>query len=139
MAQSLGHEACRREKKVKFIRTNSLISEFQASKADDSLEKVIAKYSKTDLLILDDFGLKAFTHSQACDLYELIALKHVKSSFVITSNRKTESWIELFPEQVMANAALDRIIHNSYCIVLDGESYRKNFTPKLLKEDCKRS
>lgn len=138
LAQSLGHEACRRGKKVKFLRANSLIAEFQASRADDSLETVLAKYARTDLLILDDFGLKAFTHSQACDLYELIAHKHIKSSFIITSNRKTENWLELFPDPVMANAALDRIVHNSFCIVLDGDSYRKNFIPKIPKEDCKK-
>jgi DNA replication protein DnaC len=138
LAEALGHEACRKGKKVKFIRTNQLMVEFQASKADDSTESVLTKYAKTDLLILDDFGLKAFTHAQACDLYELIARKHIKSSFIITSNRKTENWLELFPDPVMANAALDRIVHNSFCVILEGESYRKNFTPKLPKEDCKK-
>jgi DNA replication protein DnaC len=138
LAQSLGHDACRRGKKVKFIRSNSLIAEFTASRADDSWQNILNKYSKPDLLILDDFGLKALSHAGASDLYELIASKHVKSNFIITSNRKTEGWLELFPDQVMANAALDRIVHNSFTIVLDGESYRKNFLPKLPKEDCKK-
>jgi DNA replication protein DnaC len=133
LAQALGHDACRRGKKVKFIRSNSLIAEFQSSRADDSWQSVLNKYARMELLILDDFGLKALTHSGACDLYELIASKHIKSSFIITSNRKTESWLELFPDPVMANAALDRIVHNSFSIILDGESYRKNFTPKLPK------
>jgi DNA replication protein DnaC len=138
LAQALGHDACRRGKKVKFVRSNSLIAEFMASRADDSWQAVLNKYGRPDLLILDDFGLKALTHAGACDLYELIASKHIKSSFIITSNRKTESWLELFPDPVMANAALDRIVHNSFSIILDGESYRKNFVPKLPKEDCKK-
>ena len=115
-----------------------MIAEFTASRADDSWQNILNKYSKPDLLILDDFGLKALSHAGASDLYELIASKHVKSNFIITSNRKTEGWLELFPDQVMANAALDRIVHNSFTIVLDGESYRKNFLPKLPKEDCKK-
>ena len=138
LAQALGHDACRRGKKVRFIRASSMVAEFQGARADDSWKSVLNKYVRTDLLILDDFGLKALTHPQACDLYELIASKHINSSFVITSNRKTESWLELFPDPVMANAALDRIVHNSFCLVLDGESYRKNFIPKLPKEDCKK-
>ncbi len=138
LAQALGHDACRRGKKVKFIRTNVLLAEFASSRADDSWQSVVDKYAKIDLLILDDFGLKALTHTQACDLYELIANKHTKSSFIITSNRKTEHWLELFPDPVMANAALDRIVHNSFVVVLEGDSYRKNFIPKLPKEDCKK-
>lgn len=138
LAQALGHDACRRGKKVKFIRSNVLLAEFASSRADDSWQNVINKYARTELLILDDFGLKALTHTQACDLYELIASKHIKSSFIITSNRKTENWLELFPDPVMANAALDRIVHNSFTVVLEGESYRKNFIPKLPKEDCKK-
>jgi len=136
LAQALGHNACRRGKKVKFVRSNNLTSEFEAARADNSVNAVITKYTKTDLLILDDFGLKAMTHTQSCDLYELIANKHINSSFIITSNRKTESWMELFADPVLANAALDRIIHNSFTVVLEGESYRKNFTPKMNKEGC---
>jgi DNA replication protein DnaC len=135
LAQALGHQACRHAKKVKFVRANNLFSEFNASRADDTWQVVLSRYSKTDVLIIDDFGLKGLTHTQASDLYELIAEKHVKSSFIITSNRKTEHWLELFPDPVMANAALDRVVHNSFCIVLDGESYRKNFIPKIKKEE----
>ncbi len=131
LAQALGHQACRAGKKVKFIRANSLFSKFQASRADDSWKEVLTECSKTDLLILDDFGLKPLTPTQASDLYELIAEKYIHSSFIITSNRKTEGWLELFPEPVMANAALDRVVHKSFCIVLEGESYRKNAIPKI--------
>jgi DNA replication protein DnaC len=139
LAQGLGHDACRRGKKVKFIRSNSLIAEFNASRTDDSWQSVLNKYTRPDLLILDDFGLKALSHSGASDLYELIATKHINSNFIITSNRKTEGWCELFPDQVIACAALDRIVHNSYVILLDSEdTFRKNFTPKLPKEDCKK-
>ena len=138
LAQGLGHDACRKGKKVKFVRNNSLLAEFHASRTDDSWQSVFNKYARPDLLILDDFGFKALSQTGAADLYELIAAKHVKSNFIITSNRKTEGWHELFPDKVMACAALDRIVHNSYVIVLEGESYRKHFLPIIPKEDCKK-
>ena len=134
LAQALGHDACRRGYKVKFIRSCALIAEFNASRTDDSWQSVLNKYVRPDLLILDDFGLKGLSSSGASDLYELIAGRHIKSNFIITSNRKTEGWCELFPDPVMACAALDRIVHNSYKIILEGESYRKNFSPQLAKE-----
>ena len=88
-----------------------------------------------NLLILDDFGLKSLSAEQSEDLYDLIANMHIHSSMIFTSNRKIESWIELFHNPVMANAAMDRIINRAIRIVLDGESYRKKFTPKVSKGD----
>ena len=135
LAQGLAHNACRNGYKVRFAKASTIINDFQESRADDSWKSILAKYSKTDLLVVDDFGLKALTHEQACDFYELIAAKYISSSFIITSNRKTESWHQLFPDPVMANAALDRIVYNSFCVVLEGESYRKNFMPIVQKTE----
>ncbi len=56
---------------------------------------------------------------------------HINASLIITTNRKIETWAEIFFDPVMANAALDRIVNNSYRVVLEGDFYRKNFTPKL--------
>ena len=131
LAQGLAHKACRNGSRVRFAKASTIIEEFQASRADNSWKHALSKYAKTDVLVIDDFGLKGMTQSQACDLYELIEAKYINSSFIITSNRKTESWLELFPDPVMANAALDRIVFNSFCVVLEGESYRKNFMPKI--------
>lgn len=130
-AQALGHQACRQGLKVRFIRANLLFREFQASRADDSWKTVFNRYSKADLLIIDDFGLKALTASQAEDIYELIADRHVSKNFIFTSNRKVEGWVELFPDPVMANAALDRLSNQAFHIILEGESYRKNFRPTI--------
>ena len=86
------------------------------------------------MLILDDFGLKALSAEQSSDLYDLIAAIHIKSSIIITSNRKIECWMDLFHDPVMANAAMDRIINKAFRVILDGETYRKNFIPKIEKE-----
>jgi DNA replication protein DnaC len=137
LSQALGMLACQKSKKVKFIATSELLNEFYRARADETHDKLFKRYTKFDLLILDDFGLKPLSAEQSSDLYDLIASTHIKSSLILTTNRKIEKWIELFYDPVMANAALDRIVNKAYRIVLEGESYRKNFTPKFNIEDGK--
>jgi DNA replication protein DnaC len=132
LAQGLGHQACRRGKKVLFIRANVLFRTLQASRADQTWDNHFKKFLQPDLLIIDDFGLKPMSAIQAEDLYELIAERHLKGSMVITSNRNIAGWLELFPDPVMANAALDRLAHQAYHIILEGiESYRRKTRPKI--------
>lgn len=129
LAQAFGHQACRQGYSVHFIHANMLLRRFHASRADDSWEKLFRKLLCFDLLIIDDFGLKNLTHSQADDVYELIAERYLKKSIIVTSNRKVEGWVELFPDPVMANAVLDRLSNLSHHIVLEGSSYRRERRP----------
>lgn len=141
LAQALGHQACRQGKRVRFIRAASLLREMNASRADHTWERALKRFIGYELLIIDDFGLSALSFSQAEDMYELIAERHLKSSFVFTSNRKIEALVDLFPDPAMGNAALDRIVSQSYHVVLEGESYRRKgqskslSTPKDEKEE----
>ena len=137
LSQVLGMLACQRNQKVKFVRSSELLNEFYRARADASYDTVFKRYTKFDVLILDDFGLKVLTPEQSADLYDLIATVHINSSLIITTNRKIEKWIELFYDPVMANAALDRIVNSAYRIILEGESYRKKVTPKFNMEDDK--
>ncbi|MGL6124461.1 MAG: IS21-like element helper ATPase IstB [Shewanella sp.] len=137
LAQALGFLACQRQKKVCFIRTNDLLNQFHQSRADETWASLFKRYTKYDVLILDDFGLKTLSPEQSVDLYDLIAAIHINSILIITTNRKIEGWMELFYDPVMANAALDRVVNKAYRIVLDGASYRKNFIPKFNKGDDK--
>jgi len=137
LSQALGMLACERRYKIKFVRSNELLLEFRRSRADNSYDALLKRYSKADILILDDFGLKTLSAEQSSDLYDLIAAIHVTASLVITTNRKIEKWSEIFFDPVMANAALDRIVNKAYRIVLEGDSYRKNFIPKFKIEGDK--
>lgn len=137
LAQALGLMACKRQKKVGFIRTNELLNQFHQSRADETWSALFKRYTKYDVLILDDFGLKTLSPEQSTDLYDLIAAIHINSMLIITTNRKIEGWMELFYDPVMANAALDRVVNKAYRIVLDGESYRKKFIPKFNLGDDK--
>ena len=137
LSQALGMFACQRNRKVKFIRSNELLNEFYRSRADLTYDSLFKRYTKFDVLILDDFGLKILSAEQSSDLYDLIAAVHINASLIITTNRKIETWAEIFFDPVMANAALDRIVNNAYRVVLEGDSYRKNFIPKFKMEDDK--
>lgn len=133
LAQALGHQACRQRYSVRFIRAQSLYRTLMASRADRTWEKEFKKFVSPTLLIIDDFGLQALAASQAEDIYELIAERALKGSLIFTSNRNVEAWLDLFPDKVMANAALDRLANNAHHVVLTGESYRRKTSPNASK------
>jgi len=133
LAQSLGHVSCCQGHTTRFVRANAFFRELEASRADNSWQVTFKKYLTPKLLILDDFGLTSLTPQQADDIYELIAERAGKGSFILTSNRTVDGWVKLFPDPVMANAALDRLANNAYQLILVGESYRKKMAPSMEK------
>lgn len=134
IAQALGHQACRLGYEVLFTKAVKLFRFLLAGRADHSWEKRMKKYLVPDLLIIDDFALSALTPTQAEDFYEIVAERHLKSSIIITSNRPPQDWIPLFPDPVMANSALDRLVHHAHHLIMEGESYRKKLCPKLAQK-----
>jgi DNA replication protein DnaC len=95
------------------------------AKADGSYIKEINKIEKQDLIILDDFGLQSLDNLKRQDLMEIIEDRHGKKSTIIASQLPVESWHEVIAEQTIADAILDRIVHNALRIELKGESMRK--------------
>jgi DNA replication protein DnaC len=130
IVQALGHQACRMGYEVLFTKAVKLFRFLLAGRADHSWEKRMKKYLAPDLLIIDDFGLAALSPIQAEDFYEIVAERHLKSSIALTSNRPPQDWIPLFPDPVMANSALDRLVHHAHHLIMEGESYRKKLSPK---------
>ncbi len=114
---------------LKFTKANRLLSDLGGGRADDTWENRLRRYLKPDLLILDDFALKEFTKTQAEDLYELIDQRYRGSSMIVTANRSPEDWYPLFPNPVIAESALDRLISCSHVIPLTGKSYRALLRP----------
>ena len=129
LAQALGHQACRQGYSVLFTKANRLLSDLGGGRADDTWEKRLRHYLKSDLLIIDDFALKEFTKTQAEDLYELIDRRYRSSPMVVTANRAPKDWYPLFPNPVIAESALDRLINCSHVITLTGKSYRSLLRP----------
>jgi DNA replication protein DnaC len=132
IAQALGHQACRLGYDVLFTKAAKLFRFLLAGRADHSWEKRMKKYLAPDLLIIDDFGLSTLSPIQAEDFYEIVAERHLKSSIAMTSNRPPQDWIPLFPDPVMANSAMDRLVHHAHHLIMEGESYRKKLSPKSL-------
>lgn len=136
LAQALGHEACRRGCSVLFSKTSRLLRDLGGGRADGTWEARLRRYLLADLLILDDFAMKEFTTPQAEDLYELIDQRSLRSSFIVTSNRSPQDWYPLFPNPVLAESALDRLVNAAHHLVLTGKSYRSKLRPGRQDPPC---
>ena len=123
-AQALGHAACRAGYTVLFIKTTALLRDLAGGRADGSWEPRLRKYLQSDVLILDDFGMREFSPSQAEDLYELICERYRSGSMIVTSNRRPRDWYGLFPNAVLAESALDRLVNSAHHVVFRGRTYR---------------
>lgn len=128
IAQALGHAACRRGHSVIFTKTSRLLADLAGGHADRSWESRLRRWARPGLVILDDFAMRAFSATQADDLYELIS-ERAGASVVITANRAAEDWYSLFPNPVVAESILDRVVNGAHHIAMPGRSYRPNRRP----------
>jgi DNA replication protein DnaC len=124
LAQALGHEACRRGFDVLFTSASRMLAHLHGGRADGTYERRLAGYLRPDLLIVDDFGLKALVPPAPEDLYEIVNERYERGSLIITSNRAFAEWPDLFHSPLLASAALDRLAHNAHQLVITGDSYR---------------
>jgi DNA replication protein DnaC len=128
IASALGNQACMLGYKVYYAGTSKLFAMLKMAKADGSYIKEIAKIEKADLLILDDFGMQPLdTHNRAA-LMEIIEDRHGKHSSIIAGQLPVRQWHDVIGETTVADAILDRIVHNAYRIEMVGESLRKRQT-----------
>jgi DNA replication protein DnaC len=128
VAQALGHQACRRGHSVAFTKTSRLLADLAGGHADRSFETRLARWARPAVIVLDDFAMRDFTLSQADDLYELITDRADKPS-IFTANRQASDWYTLFPNPVVAESILDRIVNSAHHVHMDGRSYRPNKRP----------
>ena len=125
IAQALGYQACLTEHRVLYANTAKLLGGLTLSKMDGSYLKEIGKIKRTDLLILDDFGLQAFDKRTREIMMDIIDERHNETSTIIASQIPVSAWHELIGEGTIADAILDRIVNSSHRIKLQGESLRK--------------
>lgn len=131
IAQALGHLAIRSGADVRFTKTSRLLADLAGGHADNTLERRIREYARIPVLILDDFAMRELTATHADDLYELITERAtLGGSMILTSNRQPSDWYPLFPNPVVAESLLDRLINTSHQIFMNGPSYRPNKRPK---------
>lgn len=133
LACAFGNQVCRQGMSVRYERVPRLLENLRIAHADGSFSKRLVQLAKTDLLILDDFGIKPLAKGEKHDLLEIIEDRHDMRSTLITSQLPIGHWHEYLGEPTVADALLDRLLHNSHRIELKGESMRKkvaNLTEK---------
>jgi len=124
LAQALGHKACRRGYDVAYLGMSKLIKHLNAGRADGTYERRFANLCRVDLLIVDDYGLKALRSPADEDFHELVAERYERGSMIITSNLDFGEWGHPFANPLLASATIDRLRHNAYCLGIEGESGR---------------
>ena len=125
IASALGNQACMLGYKVLYASTSKLFAMLKMAKADGSYIKETARIEKTDLLILDDFGMQPLDGHNRSALIEIIEDRHGKRSTIITAQLPVGQWHDVIGEKTIADAVLDRIVHNAHCIEMAGESLRR--------------
>jgi DNA replication protein DnaC len=125
LASALGHQACAQGYKVAWFNLQKLLLKTKIARIEGTVYKFFESLAKTDLLILDDFGLSHLEQQQQMDMMEIIEDRHAKTSTIIASQLPVANWYDVIGEETIADAILDRLVHTSYRIELKGESLRK--------------
>jgi len=124
LAQSIGHRACMAGHTTLYCTAHQIFTTLRAARADGTYDRKLARYSNPRLLIVDDLGLRPLAYDEPMDLYEIIRQRYERSSTIMTSNRDVAEWYPLFGDPLLASAAMDRLLHHSHVVVLEGQSYR---------------
>ncbi len=134
LAEALAQKACREGFTALYYRTPRLFRDLAIALGDGSYSKLLIRLAKTELLVVDDWGLSYLTDAERRDFLEVMEDRHGIRSTIITSQFPVAKWHELIGEPTLADAILDRIVHNAHKIVLKGESMRK-IRSKLTQAD----
>ena len=131
LASAIGNQACQLGFKVLYANTTKLLSQLKMAKADGSVLREMVRIERQDLLILDDFGIQPYDLQSRTCLMEIIEDRHGKHSTIITSQLPVKQWYDVIGEKTIADAILDRIVHNAQRIELKGESLRKKWKKEI--------
>ena len=134
LACALGNAACRNNYSCRYFRLTGLFAEITLARLENRYLRFMETLRKTSLLVIDDIGLKPYTAEEARDLLEIAELRYNRTSTVFASQVPHEKWYDLMPDPTVADAFLDRVVHNAYIIPLDSKvSMREIMAHKKLK------
>jgi len=111
-----------------------MLRHLHAGRADGTYDKRLASYTRADLLVIDDFGLKPMQPPAAQDLYDVINERYEHGSILLTSNRAPAEWAAWFADPLLASAGLDRLSHRAHVLIITGASYRAKDRPALTEK-----
>ena len=125
LACALGHKACRDDRSVLYQRVPRLFDALALARGDGRHARMLKTLARVELLILDDWGLATLTHDQGRDLLEIVDDRHNRCSTIVTSQLPVDHWHEVIANPTVADAILDRLVHNAHRLTLTGDSMRK--------------
>ena len=128
LACALAHKACQLGYSTQYLRLPKPFESWQLAHGDVRYHRLMVSIAKTDVIILDDWGLAPLTANQRRDLLEVIDDRHEHKSTIVTSQLPIDQWHDLIGDATIADAILDRLIHNAYKLPLKGESMRKQYS-----------
>lgn len=124
LAIALGVKACSQRKKVAFYTVEGIIKHLAEAEVSRQYQKVMSRLAKLDLLIIDELGYIELTQKTAELFFRLIAARYERKSIIITTNKPFEEWGQIFHDDIVASAILDRLLHHSHHFFIQGKSYR---------------
>jgi len=125
IACALGHKACRNDRSVLYQRMPRLFDALALARGDGRHGRLLKSLARVELLILDDWGLATLTPEQGRDLLEIVEDRHNRGSTIVTSQLPVDHWHETIANPTVADAILDRLVHNAHKLTLNGDSLRK--------------
>ena len=134
LACAFGRQAARPGYSVLYVRVPRMFEDLALARLDGSFPRLIDKLSRVQLLILDDFGTHALSDQQRFHLFEIVEERYQRKSTLITAQVPVANWHDLIADSTVADAILDRVVHNAHRITLRGESMRKQKSAPLLTE-----
>ena len=124
LATALGIEACRQNIRTRFVSCYGLINELIEAREEHVLQRLLARYCRYELLILDELGYIPFSKEGSELLFQILAERHEKGSVIVTTNLGFADWSQVFGDPIMTGALLDRLTHRAHIIPCDWNSYR---------------
>lgn len=124
IAQAIGHRACLQGHSVLYTGAAQMLTALRAARADNSWDRKLLRYTTPELLVVDDIGLRPLRDHEPEDVYEVVRQRYEKSATIWTSNRSTNEWYTMFGDDLLASAAMDRLLHHATVIEIVGESWR---------------
>lgn len=138
LACALANQACREGIRVLYSRAPRLYHDLVLSRADGSYATLMSRLARTQLLLIDDFGLSPLAEPDRRNLLEVVEDRHLSASTIVTSQLPLQHWHEAIGDPTLADAILDRLLHNAHKIILKGESMRKTRSTLTKTEICEK-
>lgn len=134
LACALAHKACRLKHSVRYFGCSNLISTIAIARADGSYASLMRRLEKTDLLVIDDWGMYPLDAEAARDIFEILELRASRGSMIVVSQVPIDAWYDIIPAPTIADAILDRLVHNAYRLQMKGDSMRKKLSPLTIAD-----